>query len=123
MFHNIAWSMTRTLRRHSGDIQKYTSGTVWAQGFIYKINWVRLTYPAIIVVGCNLFFIVVAVRTSKHPDWRGSNLPLVFHRLGGGELQNGPLRNLADMEAVAEETVVRLEETPEGPRLVNFGAA
>lgn len=120
VFQNIAWSMTRVARVDSGVDPKFALGLVYSYVFVYHVIWSRLAFPAIVVFSCNVFFIVTAVLTAGDYGWRRSNLPLVFHGLGGVEGESrGPVKELADMEAVAEKMIVRLGETPEGARLMS----
>lgn len=124
-FDNIALMMTRVARTNSGlDEEKYTQGFVYRWVFVYHVNWQRLAFPTILVFGSNMFFVATAVLTSSEYGWRRSNLPLLFHGLGGVEREVcNTIKGLAAMEMAAEGMHVKLEETAEGTRLVSASTA
>lgn len=117
MWANIAFAASYTARRAQSVRQGkpsqnlYVTGTVSALVVYYKIDWRRLTLPALIVFCCALFVLYTALFTRKEYAWRRSALPLLFHGLEDHERHaQGDVRDFNVMQDVAKEIHVRLTE-------------
>jgi hypothetical protein len=90
------------------------------------IRWPFLTYPAVLVLLAITFFVCMVFGTgrgdnSRH-DWKSSQLALLFHGLDRKALKQKQLSlsvSAKEMERVAAEIFVCLDETDSGWKLVS----
>lgn len=129
MHFTIALFMTRHVRVQGGIPNEdntelyagFVTGKMSEAAFYYKIAWVRLIYPAVIVLASAIFVLVTALKAKRDLQWRRSNVPMMFHGLS--EVERDTCRfepDLLKMEHAATNMQVKLVDGHEGVRLTGF---
>jgi len=117
LFKNAADALTKHIRAHGAD--NYSSparGTVLHYAICLEVDWVWISFPAVLA-GLTITFlamVIVATRGQQTPIWKSSVLPLVFHGPGGDQnasasAKTESLNSLTAMEAAAKRVAVKLD--------------
>lgn len=118
----VATAMTDRVCIAGTDYWRQRSGA--ALGVIHqtttcvRFDWKWLLLPALLVALSIVLLCVTIAQTVRHTRqqvWKSSPLPLLFHGLSSGIRQGvDRVMQLDEMNAVAEETSVRLKRTEHG---------
>lgn len=124
---NIAASMSKFVRDRSNST---ALGTAFINEKHVSISWIWLLIPTTVIVLTIIFLgFSIGVTSGKTPNsayplWKSSILPVIYHGLGGSmETRDNTSHeedymSLSQMEAAAQSTRVRLENSPSSERLI-----
>lgn len=117
-------SVTARLRQGDGVSVNMgpANGTVWEIQTCVGVRWEWLALPAGLLLLTVVFLVLTIAKTRlTHAQvWKSSIFAVLFSGLGHETRQaGGPVEGLGEMKVAADRTVVRLEDTKEGFRLVN----
>ncbi|KAK3684521.1 hypothetical protein LTR37_020196 [Vermiconidia calcicola] len=109
----VAESMTNEIR--SGPNSTAHLGTAHINETYIRVNWVWLTYPAVLVALSILFLFGTVIFSAEKSQvvWKSSSLALLFHGLKESDRETS-VRKQSDMEEVAKQIWVRLKEDDNG---------
>lgn len=121
-FQNISSSVTNYLRQGGNFYHgKPALGQEWHSLTCIHVQWAWLVFPAVVVFLTLLFLVATVIYTrptgNRPQIWKASPLPLLYHGLEQQPDIVG-VERLAEMEHAAKGTLVRLESTQAGVKLV-----
>ncbi|KAG8532459.1 uncharacterized protein KY384_002336 [Bacidia gigantensis] len=138
-FANIAKSMTRNIRSASSDLQRSgmnasiwavpdispAGGTATSADVYVAVRWGWLSFPIVLLLLTIIFFTLTVLGTirNKLAVWKSSPLPLMFNRLQEpvtNEAEPLMTNKVREMEKVASQMDVRLQESDAGLRLARW---
>lgn len=119
----LSRSITARLRQGDGTSNNVgpVVGTVWGNQTCVHVNWGWIALPAALLLLTVVFLVltVISTRSKKAQIWKSSIFAVLFSGLDQGMRQAaGPVVTMEDMNAAADRTMVCLEDTKEGFRLV-----
>ena len=106
----ITDSMTEVVRTNPASTTQ--AGISYVERTFIEIQWGYLVYPIALVL-LALVVLVAVIKETKRQGviaWKSSALALLFHELGGWELPKRRIRDVKDLDGVAERLRGRLSE-------------
>ena len=94
------------------------SGTAWSKAPYITVNFIWLTYPAIVFLMVTMFLFATTMQSRNTPLWKSSALALLYSR----DADEG-VRSASERENISKRTSSRLERTGTRHRLIHVDEA
>ena len=106
----LAESMTEAIR--TGPNSTINVGLSYVEKTFIVIRWGYLAYPIALVLLTLVVLVAVILETKRQKAiaWKSSTLALLFHNLDGWDISNQSIRNVQELEKVAQRMTAQLAD-------------